>query len=144
MIPLAVHPNDVDEESLLTELKAWVAIESHTPDVEGVNAMVDRAEAFARAAGLSVERHPGQAGYGDVLVARSGEPGNTEAEKGLLVLAHLDTVHARGTLATKLPWREEGNRIYGPGIYDMKSGALMTMEALKLALSSGNGPKLPV
>lgn len=140
--PLAIGPDDVDEIALLTELRAWVDIESHTPDVAGVNAMMDRAESHAKACGFSTERLPGKPGYGDVLIARSGDA--NEREKGLLILAHLDTVHARGTLATKLPWREEAGRIYGPGIYDMKSGALMTLEALKLALATGNGLKLPV
>lgn len=139
---LAVLPGDVDEAALLAELRAWVEIESHTPDVAGVNAMMDRAETHAMACGFTVERQPGEPGYGDILIARSGQPG--EGETGLLILAHLDTVHVRGTLAGKLPWREEANRIYGPGIYDMKSGALMTLEALKLALATGNGPKLPV
>lgn len=139
---LTVLPGDIEETALLAELKAWVDIESHTPDVAGVNAMADRAETYAKACGFAVERRQGNPGYGDVLIVRSGEA--DESEKGLLILAHLDTVHARGTLANKLPWREEANRIYGPGIYDMKSGALMTLEALKLALATGNGPKLPV
>lgn len=139
---LAVLPDDVDAPALLAELRTWVEIESHTPDVAGVNAMVDRAEAYAKACGLTIERQLGKPGYGDVLIVRSGQAG--EGEKGLLILAHLDTVHARGTLANRLNWREEANRIYGPGIYDMKSGALMTLEALKLALATGNGPKLPV
>ncbi|MCX8998258.1 M20 family metallopeptidase [Rhizobiaceae bacterium BDR2-2] len=142
--PLAISPDDIDETALLAELKAWVEIESHTPDVAGVSAMMDRAEAYAKACGFHIERLPGKPGFGDVLIVRSGEPRETEAEKGVLVLAHLDTVHARGTLAGKLPYREEGNRIYGPGIYDMKSGALMTLAALKLAVASGNGPKRPV
>lgn len=140
----AVRPDDVDEKALLAELKAWVEIESHTPDAAGVNAVADRAEAFARDAGFKVERLAGKPGYGDVLIVRSGEPGTGEGEKGLLLLAHLDTVHAKGTLGGKLPWREEGEKIYGPGIYDMKSGALMTLAALKLAVAAGNGPKLPV
>lgn len=141
---LTVTPDDIDESALLAELKAWVEIESHTPDVAGVNAMMDRAQGFAEKAGLEAQRLPGKPGFGDILLVRSGKAGSAEAEKGILVLAHLDTVHAKGTLAGKLPLREEGNRIYGPGIYDMKSGALMTLEALRLALAAGNGPKLPV
>ncbi len=50
-----------------------------------------------------------------------------------MILAHLDTVHPVGTLADELPWREAGERIYGPGVYDMKAGALMALYGLKLA-----------
>src|SRR5690606_40220777 len=46
---------------------------------------------------------------------------------------HLDTVHAKGALAGPLPWRQEGDKLFGPGVYDMKSGALMALEALALA-----------
>ena len=138
--PLAIGPDAIDVTALIAELKAWVGIESHSQDVEGVNAMMDRAEARAQVAGFAVERLPGRPGFGDILLARSG----ATPEKGILILAHLDTVHAKGTLAGKLPLREEGGRIYGPCIYDMKSGALMALEALRLAAGTGNGPKLPV
>eukprot|EP00913_Durusdinium_trenchii_P008209 g7706.t1 len=62
--------------------------------------------------------------------------------KSILVLAHLDTVHAHGVKDAQLTLRREGDRFYGPGIYDMKSGALMALEALRLAVS--RGARMPI
>jgi glutamate carboxypeptidase len=50
----------------------------------------------------------------------------------LVLLGHLDTVWPRGTLAT-MPWRVEGERAYGPGSYDMKSGLVVMLEAIRIA-----------
>ena len=47
-------------------------------------------------------------------------------------MGHMDTVHPIGTLQ-KLPFRIDGNRCFGPGIFDMKSGNLIAMEAVKNA-----------
>lgn len=141
-MPARVLSEDIDVQALLDELTAWVLIESPTGEITAVNRVMDRAEAFARREGLDVERFAGRAGHGDVL--RVGSPRATgQNEKPLLVLAHLDTVHALGVLAERLPLRRDGDRLYGPGIYDMKSGALMALVALKHAVAKG-GPAAPV
>jgi len=49
--------------------------------------------------------------------------------KPLLLLGHFDTVYDMGTLES-LPWREENGRLYGPGVFDMKSGIVQMMFAL--------------
>jgi glutamate carboxypeptidase len=49
--------------------------------------------------------------------------------KPLLLLGHFDTVYDTGTLAS-MPWREEKGRLYGPGVFDMKSGIAQMMFAL--------------
>jgi glutamate carboxypeptidase len=138
-----ISPIDIDEAALLAELQCWVEIETHTPDVMAVNRLADRVEAIAGEAGLAVERTPGTMGFGDILAIRSPRPAGTD-QKTLLILAHLDTVHASGTILDKLPWRRDGDRLYGPGIYDMKSGALMALEALRLVVAREAGPKLPI
>ncbi|MGI8735622.1 MAG: M20 family metallopeptidase [Pyrinomonadaceae bacterium] len=48
----------------------------------------------------------------------------------ILLVGHTDTVHSRGSLAAN-PWRITGNRIYGPGIYDMKANCVLAIEALR-------------
>src|SRR2546423_9172571 len=53
----------------------------------------------------------------------------------LLLLAHLDTVWERGTLA-RMPWRVEGERAFGPGAYDMKGGIVVLLEALRRTAST--------
>lgn len=54
----------------------------------------------------------------------------------VLVLCHLDTVWPTGELARR-PFRIEGGRAYGPGVYDMKGGIVQAFFALK-AIIEGN------
>lgn len=125
-----ISPEDFDLAGFLAELKEWVALESPSNDPIAVNAMADRAMAHAAGRGLRVSRQATGAMTGDLLTARFGD--DTRADE-ILILTHLDTVHAKGALAEALPWRIEGDRLFGPGVYDMKSGALMAVEALAMA-----------
>lgn len=50
--------------------------------------------------------------------------------KPVLLLGHFDTVWPLGTLA-RMPFRVEGGRGFGPGIYDMKAGIVMMLFALR-------------
>lgn len=121
-------------DALLAEVLDWVRVESPTFEP----ALVGRLQAVAarRLAGLgfSIEEVPGRDGLAGVLVAR--RPGRRPG-RGLLVVGHLDTVHPAGTLAGGLPVRHEGDRCYGPGIYDMKAGIVMMIAALAAAIEAG-------
>ena len=128
---------ELTTEGLLEAVRAWVAIESPTNDAEGVNRVADHAEALLRGIGATIERTPGRDGYGDILIGRV--PGEVNGP-GLLLLGHMDTVHQRGTFA----WRVEGDRAYGPGIYDMKGGNAMAVAALQHLHATGRRPRLPV
>ncbi|ALN71238.1 M20 family metallopeptidase [Aureimonas sp. AU20] len=134
ILPVAVGA--VDEAALLHELCTLVEIETPSRDAEAVNRLADRIEAYAERLGLDVERRAGTMGFGDILILRTPRPAGDDAPR-VLILAHIDTVHAVGTLAERLSLRREGDRLYGPGVYDMKSGVAMAIEALRLCLVSG-------
>jgi glutamate carboxypeptidase len=87
---------------------------------------------------VAVERIPGTEGLGDVLVLRAGPERDDGAT---LILSHLDTVHPVGTLARDLPMRVEGDRLYGPGIYDMKGGAWLALQAFKDVAQRGTASR---
>jgi glutamate carboxypeptidase len=112
----------------------WVALESPTRHVAGVNAMMDLVEAEVRGLAVGITRIPGRDGLGDTLVLRAGP---VRAEPGVLVMSHLDTVHPVGTAARDLPVRVQGDRLYGPGVYDMKGGAWLALQAFKDAAAQG-------
>jgi glutamate carboxypeptidase len=121
-------------EAMVAGMAGWVAIESPTHHVEGVARMIDAVAAFASGPGIAQERLPGRDGLGPTLVLRAGPRAD---RPGLLVLSHVDTVHPVGTLSRDLPWRREGDRIYGPGIYDMKGGAYLALEAFRAVAAAG-------
>ena len=128
-------------EAILRSIQEWVLFESPTQDAAAVNRLADFVQAEMRGFGASIERIPGQRGFGDIVLGRvAGEtPG-----PGLLLLGHMDTVHPIGTLAGPLPIRIEGDRAYGPGIYDMKGGNALAFAALAHLHAQGRKPFLPV
>ncbi|MDP4796763.1 MAG: M20 family metallopeptidase, partial [Rhodospirillales bacterium] len=63
---------------------------------------------------------------------------------GILVLSHLDTVHPIGMKNTKNPIRREGDKVFGPGIYDMKAGAYIAQHAMRHLIREGKQTPLPV
>jgi glutamate carboxypeptidase len=56
--------------------------------------------------------------------------GQSEDDKQLMIVGHLDTVWPAGTLAAR-PFRIEDGRAYGPGIFDMKAGVTIATFALR-------------
>lgn len=132
---------ELDAEEILDGILGWVEIESPSHDAAAVNRMVDRVESEARAMGLGIERTPGRDGFGDILKARTPWGGDGP---GILVLSHLDTVHAIGVKDGKNPIRREGDKVYGPGIYDMKAGAFIAAHGMRHLIRSGRETPLPV
>ena len=128
---------DADTSSLVEGLSRWVRQESPTRDAAHVNAMVDLVAGDAAAAGIASERVAGRDGLGDALVLRAGPAAD---RPGILVLSHLDTVHPVGTIERDLPVQVEDGRLYGPGVYDMKGGAYLALQAFKRAAASATLP----
>jgi glutamate carboxypeptidase len=136
---IAALPFDADE--MLKGLTRCVACESPTWDTAAVNRMMDIVSHDLAIMGAAVERIPGRMGLGDSVRARFPHP--KAGEPGILILAHLDTVHPVGTIE-KLPIRREGEICYGPGICDMKGGGYLALEAIRVLARLGIETKLPV
>ncbi len=130
------------EPRLRARLRELVEIESPSDDRAAVNRAADRVVDWARELDAEVLRHPGGT-FGDVVELRFGAGGN---RKPVLILGHLDTVYPMGTLAT-MPWREmeaeDGVRLMGPGVVDMKAGVVMALEAIA-ALRELNALNRPI
>jgi glutamate carboxypeptidase len=117
-------------EDLLTELSAWVKMETPTTDGSAVNRLMDVVEGELTRAGATITRIPGRDGYGDNLIART-QPDSSE--KPVLVAGHLDTVWSHGTLDS-MPYVVNGKKAHGPGIYDMKAGSFLAFHVLRSIL----------
>lgn len=130
----------MDTDAIIETLKVWVEQESPSPDANAVNAMMDLVIQEAESVGLTVSRTPGRDGYGDIVKLETQPAANGPR---LLMLTHADTVHPIGTLET-LPFKRDGDKLYGPGIYDMKGGAYLALQAIKTLQELGSGPAMPV
>ncbi|MFM9904508.1 MAG: M20 family metallopeptidase [Pyrinomonadaceae bacterium] len=64
-------------------------------------------------------------------------------ERHTLLLGHTDTVHPLGTNLQN-PTRIEGDRFYGCGVFDMKSGIVLMFEALRFFAATGKRPARPI
>jgi glutamate carboxypeptidase len=122
----------------VSALSVWLALESPTHHVPGVNGMMDLVTREVEGLPIAVERLPGRDGLGDSLILRAGLD---NGEPAVAVMSHLDTVHPVGTSAKDLPVRIEGDRLYGPGVYDMKGGAWLALQAFKQVAKAGSAKR---
>jgi glutamate carboxypeptidase len=130
-------------ENLLSELSAWVRMETPTTDAAAVNRLMDVAEGELTRAGAAVTRIPGRDGYGDNLIARTPEAHTSRGAKPVLVAGHLDTVWSHGTLDT-MPYTVNGAKAHGPGIYDMKAGSFIAFHVVRSILRQGIATPRPI
>ena len=120
-------PHTLTSSQLAAGIQTWIRCESPSNSPQGVAAMVAMVEEHARAAGLMAQVSSLGDTTGPLLHISNRAAG--DARPGILILGHLDTVHPFGTLQTN-PCRIEGERLYGPGGYDMKGGNYLALTAL--------------
>ena len=110
-------------------LKQLVVLESPTQDKKAVDACASFASRELKRVGCKITVHP-QKDVGDLVVAEFAPGRVKDADDEILVLTHVDTVWPVGKIV-KMPFYVQGNRIYGPGVLDMKGGLVMVLAALR-------------
>jgi glutamate carboxypeptidase len=116
------------EVNLIDRLRELVEIESPSADKMGVDQVQTVFAEWAEAAGAKIRRHAHRS-FGDSLEIRFGE--RYRGESRIMLLGHLDTVWAVGTLA-RMPLKVTRDRISGPGVLDMKAGVVMALTAVEV------------
>jgi len=117
-----------EQPAVLKTLEELVNIESGTNDAIGIPAIGHYLERRLQALGAEVTRTPATGGVvGDVIVGRLKGRGG----RNVLLMAHMDTVYVRGSLA-RAPFRIEGDQVFGAGIADAKGGVAAILHALAL------------
>jgi len=117
------------KDKIVEFIHDMVEIESPSDDKQAVDRVGALIASRFEGLGGRIKFHR-TANFGDHLQVDFASP---HSGKPVLLLGHYDTVYPLGALA-QMPCQLKSGRLYGPGVYDMKSGiALMAaaIEALK-------------
>lgn len=119
------------ENRYLSLLREMVGINSHTANREGVNRCGHLTAELFHSLGFDVETLPSvKPEYGEHLVL--SRPGNNDA--AIVAISHLDTVYSESEeKENDSRWLVHGEKIYGPGVVDIKGGTVslyMLLDAL--------------
>ena len=117
---------------LIETIEALVCLESPSGDAAAINRCAAELESRLGSLGGRVTRLPGGPA-GDHLRAEFGS-----GARRVLLLGHIDTVWPAGTLARR-PFRAEGGRLHGPGVFDMKAGLALAWLAVKALAQESDG-----
>jgi glutamate carboxypeptidase len=115
------------QDAMVALLRELVLAESPSLEPETQQPVMDLLAERLAAAGLYVRRLPGRSS-GGMLYARPRQRRRGAAAQAMI--GHTDTVWPVGTLA-EMPLTLEGNRMAGPGVYDMKAGLVQAVYALQ-------------
>ena len=131
-----------EKPAVVETLRELVSIESQSRDREGLDKIAEVIATRLTALGGKVEFfEPGADSVkmidtperiGRAVVARFEGTGTRK----VMLLAHMDTVYARGTLA-KRPFKVEGDKAYGPGVADDKGGVAAILHSLAILKAMG-------
>ncbi len=128
-------------DEIVESIRALVETESPSGDEAGSKAVVSLLANTAETIGnVKLEVLPVN-NYGEHLrlTAFADAPGSAP----ILLLGHTDTVHARGSIVER-PWRVDGNKACGPGVFDMKANCVLALEVIRALLHFRIQPKRPV
>ncbi|PYS98158.1 MAG: hypothetical protein DMF63_17215 [Acidobacteria bacterium] len=123
-------------DSTVAMIREIVEIESPSYDVERSRLVALWIENEARklSLDLEIEKIP-EKKFGDHIIIRAF----SKREGKILILGHTDTVHPVGTKILN-PTRIEDGKFFGCGIFDMKSGIVLMLEALRFFAETGIEP----
>jgi glutamate carboxypeptidase len=129
------------EASLIAGIAAWAEVETPSNHPEAVDSLLTHIRAdLDRLGGATEFVHPAPFCAG-ILLARFN-PG--AAGPRILLLGHVDTVHPIGTKDGPLRIRIENDRLYGPGVLDMKGGDYFAFHAVAAMVAAGDLPPSPI
>jgi glutamate carboxypeptidase len=110
-------------------MRALVEVESPSGDENGSRIVVDLIENAARElACVGDVARVDVPGFGQHVIIKAFQEQSDAGQ--VVIVGHTDTVHSVGSLAQR-PWRREHEKIYGPGIFDMKANCALALEVLR-------------
>jgi glutamate carboxypeptidase len=127
------------QSEMVASVREMVLRESPTQNKQACDALCSYLARQFESLGGHVRIHRQRSAGNHLQVTFTGAKGR----ESVLLLGHFDTVYDVGTLQT-MPWREAKGRLYGPGVFDMKSGIAQMMFALWAAREVRGGLPRPV
>ena len=116
------------EQEMLDQLKEFINLEGQTEEKENM----EKVRAWAI---REFEQEGFQCSTTEVAPDRcgllTGILGADRPGKPIQLSGHLDTVFPAGTFNGKNPFRVEGDKMYGPGVCDMKGGVIIALYVIK-------------
>lgn len=110
-------------------LKDLVNLESPSSDKKAVDACSSFVIKELKKVAAKISRFP-QEKTGDLFLVEYPPKNQKQKKEQILILTHLDTVWNVGKIK-KMPFYVSGNKVYGPGVLDMKAGVVMAIFSLK-------------
>jgi glutamate carboxypeptidase len=110
-------------------LKQIVVRESPSQDKKAVDACSAFITAEFKKLGARISRYP-QKRIGDLYLVEYPAAVKAADAEQILVLTHIDTVWPVGKII-KMPFYISGDKVFGPGVLDMKAGLAMALYAFK-------------
>ncbi|PMG07142.1 peptidase M20 [Vibrio breoganii] len=128
-----------DVNTYIEQLSKLVNIDCGSANVQGIANVADVLTLMFEQIGFNVTRRSVDSDAGPCLEITN----KPNAERyDVMLCGHMDTVFPDGTIATR-PLTFDSEKIYGPGVTDMKSGILSAWYALQM-LSSEQRDKLSI
>jgi glutamate carboxypeptidase len=127
-----------EKEAMVSFLMDIASMESPSDVPESQLQLQDYLAAALEELGFHVRRIPGKKTGGSLLAIPRDRVRGRPAQ---LMLGHCDTVWPVGTLET-MPLVREGERLRGPGVFDMKAGLAQMVVALRILRKIGCEPEV--
>ena len=121
---------------LLRALVVQPSPSRHKPGVDAVGALL---AGSLRPTGMRLETVP-QAEFGDHLIFRS--PAAVAGQPAILLFGHMDTVFPLDSPFSG--YRDDGERVSGPGVIDMKGGLVCAVWAIRAMAACGQLTQIPL
>ena len=126
-------------ERVLERVRKYVELETPSRDEAAIRKLAGIIATDLQEAGGSIALTEAP-GYGAHIVASF----DGQIDDGhVVIMAHMDTVHPAGTLRTQ-PFAVRDGRAEGPGVYDMKTGITLAVEAVHWLKRQGSKPRRPL
>ena len=137
---------EAEQPWLRATIETLAAIESPTPDKAAVDRCGREVARLMQEIGGDVTVIPqdvaGNHVRGVFAVPTSATPSDVPTTR-VVLLGHFDTVWDVGTLG-RMPLEERDGRLYGPGVFDMKAGLSIALQAIRALRHAGWPPGLEV